>query len=205
VVGVSCGMPSRVARAAALAPVLVGLLVVTLLTGGCRANPVDPGPVSSPTVAPVSGPVAFHVQLGAGQSLTTRSPQANDCPGFSADVSLGGDARVTLAAFATRCPIGTGNSNLGNGRHGVYRTSADIPAGSSAGARTVHTALGDATVFTQPYYECTNSCKNYTEPVAVLTLTQPQDSTVQALTVYSAKGTIDLDKLVAFLTDQLLA
>jgi hypothetical protein len=70
---------------------------------------------------------------------------------------------------------------------------------------TVPTALGDAVVFNQPYYECTNSCHNYTEPVAVITLRQPQTADFRTLTVYSAKGTIGLDRLTAFLRDQLLA
>jgi len=204
-VSVSGGMHSRVVRVAALAPLVAGLLVVTLLTGGCRSKPVDPVPVSSPTVAPVSGPVAFHVQLGAGQSLTTRSPQADNCPGFSADVRLDQHTWLTLFAYATNCTTNGGNSGLGNGRHGVYRTDDDVPATVRDRARTVHTALGDATVFTQAYYECTNSCRNYTEPVAVITLTHPQDPSVQALTVYSAKGEADLDRLVAFLGNQLLA
>ena len=69
----------------------------------------------------------------------------------------------------------------------------------------MHTALGDATAFNQPYYECTNSCKTYTEPVAVITLARPNDPAFQTLTAYSAKGSIGLDRLTVLLQDQVLA
>ena len=106
-------------------------------------------------------------------------------------------------AYATSCAAAD-NARPGNGRHGVYRTIADIPAERRSGAVTLHTALGEATAFDQPYYECTNSCKTYTEPVAVITLAHPSDPAYQALTVFSVKGSIGLDRLTALLRDQLL-
>ena len=56
---------------------IVALVALLFVASGCRGVDVRPelGPVSSPTVAPVGGPVAFHVQLGAGQRLTTCSPR----------------------------------------------------------------------------------------------------------------------------------
>ncbi len=198
-------MRSGVLASAAPGRVLLALLALALLAGGCHAGPVDPDPVSAPTVAPVGGPVAFHVRLGAGQAITTRSPQPDNCPGVTADVTVGAHATLTVLAFAVTCAPGGDNARPGNGRHGVYRTSADIPAQRRPDARTVHTALGDALAFTQPYYECTNSCRNYTEPVAVITLAQPGDPALRALTVYSDKGSVGLDALVAFVRDQLLA
>jgi hypothetical protein len=181
------------------------LFVIMFVASGCRGTDVRaiPGPLSSPTVAPVDGPVAFHVQLGAGQKLTTRSPRPDNCPGLDALIDLGSDGMVQLAAYATSCATGD-NGRPGNGRHGVYRTNADIPAERRSGAITIHTALGEATAFNQPYYECTNSCKNYTEPVAVITLARPGDPAFQTLTAYSEKGSIGLDRLSMFLRDQLL-
>jgi hypothetical protein len=185
---------------------LVGLVVLAFAASACRspARP-DPGPVSSPTVAPIGGPVPFHIQLGAGQTLTMRSPQPGSCPDLDALINLGSDGTVELVAYATSCAVGGDNARPGNGRHGVYRTTADIPAERRSGAVTVHTALGEATAFDQPYYECTNSCKNYTEPVAVITLAHPDDPAYQALTAFSVKGSIGLDRLTAFLRDQLIA
>jgi hypothetical protein len=184
---------------------LVAFVTLALTASGCRGQDVrpNPGPVSSPTVAPVGGPVAFHVRLGAGQRLTTRSPKPDDCPGLDALIDLGSDGTIRLAAYATGCAAGD-NARPGNGRHGVYRTTADIPAERHSGAITVPTALGQATAFNQPYYECTNSCKNYTEPVAVITLEHPDDPAFQTLTAYSERGSIGLDRLTTLLRDQLL-
>jgi hypothetical protein len=53
---------------------------------------------------------------------------------------------IWLAAYATSCAAGD-NAGPGNGRHGVYRTDADVPADRRSGAITVHTALGEATAF----------------------------------------------------------
>ena len=184
---------------------IVALAAFAFAANGCRGPDVrpDPGPVSSPTAAPVRGPVAFRVQLGAGQRLTTRSPEPDNCPGLDALIDLGPDGTVRVAAYATGCAVGD-NARPGNGRHGVYRTTADIPADRRSGAITVHTALGEATVFNQPYYECTNSCTNYTEPVAVITLVHSGDPAFHTLTAYSEKGSIGLDRLITLLRDQLL-
>ncbi len=188
------------------APVVVVTLALTFVAGGCRApapRPV-PGPVSSPTVAPVDGPVAFHIRLGAGQTLTTYPPDpAGRCPAQRARIHLGSERTIELTAQPTSCDADSGH-RPGNGFHGVYRTSADIPDERRKGAVTVHTTLGDAIVFTQPYYECTNSCKDYTEPVAVISLTNPRDPSFPTLTVYSARGSIGRDRLITVLRDQIL-
>src|SRR5690242_14079910 len=196
-------MSRSMVRTTAVSPVLVGL-VVALVVSGCRGTDARPvlGPVSSPTVAPVGGPVAFHVQLGAGQRLTMHSPQPGNCPGLDALIDLGPDGAVELTAYAGSCA--SNNARPGNGRHGIYRTTADIPVELRAGAISVHTALGEATAFNQSYYECTNSCKTYTEPVAVITLAHPDDPAFQALSAVSVKGAIGLDRLTAILRDQLL-
>ncbi len=152
---------------------------------------------------PVDGPAVFHLKLGAGQSLTLRSPQPGGCPGFDAVATLGQERYLRLSAYAGSCDA-SGNTGPGNGRHGVYRSTADVPADRLASSVKVHTALGDAVVFTQPYYECTNSCRNYTEPVAVIMLDHPHDPTVPALMVYSERGTVGLDQLEAVLRDQLI-
>ncbi len=188
----------------------MALAAVVGLVAGCRILGVDrtptpaasTTPVSSPTIAPVDVPVSLHVQLGAGQTLTTRPSQPDGCPGFDALVRLAPDRFVRLSAFAAGCTVAD-NGRPGNGRHGVYRTTADVPADRLAAASTVHTALGDAVVFIQPYYECTNSCRFYTEPVAVITLDHPRDPAYPALMAYSEKGTVGFDDLKAVVRDQL--
>ncbi|MGI5240731.1 hypothetical protein [Dactylosporangium sp. CA-139066] len=185
-----------------------GLLLipaVALVVGGCRPGAdglVTPEPVASPTTAAVTGPVAFHVRLNAGQSITTRPAPSAGCPGLDARVDLGAAGHVRLAAYASTCSPGD-NAQPGNGRHGVYRTKADIPAQRST--TEVRTALGEATVFSQPYYECTNSCHNYTEAVAVIALDKPADPAYPTLVLYAEKGDTTPDRLTALLRDQLAA
>ncbi|MEU7867266.1 hypothetical protein [Dactylosporangium sp. NPDC049140] len=178
----------------------IPLLLALAILAGCHAPAAAPDPVSSPSVAPVDGPVAFHVRLGAGQHLVTSSPAPGSCPALSARIVLGHDGLALLTASGARC--GTGDNGApGNGRHGVYRGNADIPPDRTVTRTT--TPLGEAALFTQPYYECTNSCKHYTEPVAVITLTAPADPDVRALTVVGERGTIDLNALTALVRDQL--
>jgi hypothetical protein len=186
---------------------MVALAVAVGLVAGCRDG-TGPTPVmtapASPTVAAIDGPVRLHVQLAAGQLLTQTSPQPSGCPGFDALMDLGGRRSVRLSAYAAGCRS-SDNGRVGNGRHGVYRSTVDIPAERLAASVRVHTALGDAVVFAQRYYECTNSCRDYTEPVAVLTLDRPADPAYPALMVCSERGTLDLDGLTAVLTGQLRA
>jgi hypothetical protein len=177
--------------------------MTTAALAGCRtASPAPAPPAASPTVASVATPVTFHVQLDANQTLSLRTPPA-DCPGLDGVVVLGPDKRVSLSAFATSCEADT--SRPGNGRHGVYRTIDDIPADRRAGAVTFPTALGEATAFIQPYYECTNSCHNYTESVAVITLDHPSNPAYPTLVVCADKGLIGLDQLTTVLRTQLRA
>ena len=180
--------------------------VLALALGGCRPGPDEPapGPLSSPTTAAVGGPVAFHVRLGAGETLTARPAGSGGCPALDQRVDLGKAGSVRLVAYASTCEAGD-NGQPGNGRHGVYRGIADIPSDRRSGATTVHTALGEATVFTQPYYECTNSCRNYTEAVAVIVLDRPADPAYTTLTAYAEKGDATPDRLTAFLREQLTA
>ncbi|GAA3221445.1 hypothetical protein ACFO1B_16500 [Dactylosporangium siamense] len=185
---------------------LVIAVAVAALVSGCRpadARPdPSPEPVTSPTVAPAGGPVPLRIQLGAGERLIPRSSAPSGCPGLDTVVYLGAGRAFRLMAFATTCPAGDTSRHI-NGDHGVYRTTADIPADRRN--VTVPTALGEAVVFTQAYSEYTNSANHYTEPVAVITLTHPADPAYQALTVISEKGTLTVDELSTALRKQLLA
>lgn len=199
-------MVRSIVKTAAARPMIVVVALTALAAAGCRDTDVSPSPepVTSPTVAPIGGPVPFRVQLGAGQRLIPRSPAPGGCPGVDTVVSLGSGRTVRFTALATTCPAGD-RAQLINGYHGTYRTVADIPADRRAGAITVQTALGEATAFVQPYSEYTNSANHYTEPVAVITLARPVDPAYQTLTVISEKGTLPLDQLTTVLREQLLS
>jgi hypothetical protein len=193
------------------------IAVLTVAAGavaGCRAGsptpsppvtsptPVNsPTPAVSPTVASVAAPVAFHVRLDANQTLSLRTPPA-DCPGLDAVVVLSAGQRILLSAYATSCESSDTDRPI-NGRHGTYRSTADIPADRRSAAVTFRTALGEATAFTQPYSEYTNSRHDYTEPVAVIMLDHPLDTAYQALVVCGDKGSISLEQLTTVLKTQL--
>jgi hypothetical protein len=71
------------------------------------------------------------------------------------------------------CEVAGSNSSIGNGQHGLYRTLEDVPEPEAVDTTT--TALGEATVFVQEYFECTNECERWDEPVAIITLDDPVD------------------------------
>jgi hypothetical protein len=181
---------------------------------GCRAGSPTPSPPvtsptpstsptlsTSPTVASVATPVAFHIRLDANQTLSLRTPPA-DCPGLDAVVVLSAGKRILLSAYSTSCESSDTDRPI-NGRHGTYRSTADIPADRRSAAVTFRTALGEATAFMQPYSEYTNSSHHYTEPVAVITLDHPLDPSYRALVAYGDKGSIGLEQLRTVLETQL--
>ncbi|MFF5229802.1 hypothetical protein [Dactylosporangium sp. NPDC000521] len=189
----------------------VAAALTVLAAAGCdgRAARPSPGPEltaasAAPTTAPVEGPVPFSVKLGAGQRLIPLSPGAQGCPGVDTRMYLGGSRLVRFTAYATSCPLPSDTRRI-NGRHGVYRSTADIPADLRAGATSIQTPLGEATAFTQDYSEYTNSSNHYREPVVVITLARPADPSYQTLTVIAEKGTLPMDELATVLREQLLA
>jgi hypothetical protein len=196
---------SHVTKITTAAAALTALALTALAAcGATAAEPRrSPTPVTSPTAAAISAPVPVRIQLPAGHNLMPHSPAPDGCPGHITRIYLGSGGVVRFVAYATTCKA-ENNTRLSNGRHGIYRTVADIPADRRAAAVTVQTPLGEATVFTQPYSEYTNSENHYTEPVAVITLTKPADPAYAALTVMSEKGVLTLEGLTALLRDQLL-
>ncbi|NUU21767.1 MAG: hypothetical protein HOV68_09670 [Streptomycetaceae bacterium] len=143
--------------------------------------------------------VAFSLRLGPGESVEESSRSVDASLSATAPLQLilerDGDPVAAITAYRADAPLPYRNTGLGNGRHGVYRTTADIPAEELASATHVVTPLGDATVFTHPYYECTNSCKNWTVPVAVITLTRPKTPDYPTLVIASDHAELDLDGL----------
>jgi hypothetical protein len=146
---------------------------------------------------------AFSFRLGPGEEFQAPATNPSPTPSPSDPLRLiltrNGDQVVAVTAYPADMPLGYANTGLGNGRYGVYRTTADIPADELASATHVQTALGDATVFTHPYYECTNSCKHYTVPVAVITVAHPKDPGFPTLVIAANHGETDVDGLRALL------
>ncbi|WP_203903396.1 hypothetical protein [Virgisporangium aliadipatigenens] len=152
------------------------------------------------TASAVPGPpVAFQVRLAKGQRLDPQPADPAGCPGLRTYLASGRYTLVTFEAFAASCQLPRDNDRSGNGRHAWYRSAADAPAGGTK----VATPIGEALIFGSGYYECTNSCRNYTDTVAVITLDKPVDSAYAALVVRSDKGSVSLEEMTALVRDRL--
>lgn len=132
--------------------------------------------------------VAFAVEVpaGAGFSDVTATPTTDECPKASYESTYGG---LVAEVVARDCAVQR-KAQIGNGHHGDYRTLDDVP--SPKDVEQVSTdGLGDAAIFTQRYFECTNFCSDWDEPVAIITLDTPRDGNYPTVVVRSEKGELD--------------
>ena len=183
-------------------------LVLGPALSGCADSDAGPPRVALDTASPApssSGPavsearvvtdtVAFGVRA-PGAAGTSPAVRTSPCARVVLDL---GD--ITIEANATACEPWGGTP--GNGRHGLYRTPADIPPGTAT--ETIRTPLGEAVVFTQEYFEATNSVTRWREPVAIVTLTEPGSPTHPTLVLRSDKGVLDQAALSRFASADLL-
>ena len=142
---------------------------------------------------------AFDVDVPTGWAIT-EVIDAGTCGAPTYVVSEGSELRLVVQAVPTSCEAASENSEIGNGHHGVYRTIDDVPKPQQVA--TVSTKLGSATVFTQDYYECTNSCHHWEEPVAIVTVGSPVDAGYPTLVVRGEQDNVsrdDLETIVASL------
>ncbi|WP_461008085.1 hypothetical protein [Streptomyces capparidis] len=196
---------------------LVAVAVAGLVVAGCGGDGGgegdDPAPTGSPSpsvsatgyeVRRIDRPqMSLGVSVGAGERLTTSPDTAGDgCPATWSALESDGESAVVLTVYGPDCRH-DGTAKPGNGRHGAYRSAEDVPADRRAGAERVRTPLGEALVFTQPYFECTQSCEEWEEPVAVIDLTRPADPGFPTLVVRSDKGVIGQDELTEFVRHRL--
>lgn len=164
-------------------PVLGVLLLPAL--GSCTDDGGDP---DGTHVVEVRGAhVAFTVEVPEDWGITWVDDAAV-CG--SAHYELGD---LVLQAVPTVCDEATANDRIGNGFHGVYRTVEDVPEPRQI--TTVDTALGPAQVFTQSYFECTNSCSDWDEPVAIVTLEEPVDPEYPTLVVRAEQDDVSREDL----------
>lgn len=127
--------------------------------------------------------IAFEIKVPAGTAITGFSvAPVRDCPTVSVGFS---DHGLRAYAVAKSCAP-RGNSRPGNGNHGSYRTLADVS--DPLAPIRLETGLGRAEVFGQRYFECTNSCRNFVEPVAIITVDEPVDPGYPTLVLISTKG-----------------
>lgn len=102
---------------------------------------------------------------------------------------------LVIESFAQGCA--ETSQQIGNGVHGYYRSLEDVPA--PLHPEEVETALGPAHVFDQEYFECTNICEEWQEPVAIIELDRPRDENYPALVLRSDKAALDREVLVGIM------
>ncbi|MCD0447331.1 hypothetical protein LO763_27315 [Glycomyces sp. A-F 0318] len=106
-------------------------------------------------------------------------------------------ADLTVEAFASDCAV-DGEQRIINGRHGVYRTLADVP--DPVEVAEVATGVGPAQVFVQRYGEYTNVSDSWDEPVAIVTLDDPVDAEFPTLVLRSDKAALSREELTAIVS-----
>lgn len=108
------------------------------------------------------------------------------------------DGELTIEAVGAECPDDLlGGERIFNGNHGLYRSLDDV-ADPIDPAR-MSTPVGQADVFEQKYSEHTNFSQEWTEPVAIVTLSDPVDDAFPSLVVRADKGELSRADLVEVL------
>ena len=97
--------------------------------------------------------------------------------------------QLRLEAVPTSCPDAEQNTEIGNGKHGVYRVLDDVPEPKDV--EQLETELGSVEVFEQSYFECTNECDRWDEPVAIVTVDDPVDPAYPTLVVRAHRDQVE--------------
>jgi hypothetical protein len=166
---------------------------LALLAGCHNTGGSDDGQQLLEVVTPHT---SFGLELDHGWAVT-RVFEGDPCGSVTYlvdDVSTG-EEELAASAVPTDCPEASQNTQIGNGRHGVYRTIADVPA--PLDEKPVTTPLGKGVLFEQAYYECTNKCDNWTEPVVIITLDHPVDPAYPTLVVRGSKDAVSRARLTS--------
>ncbi|GAA3651320.1 hypothetical protein [Microbacterium marinilacus] len=152
--------------------------------------------VSSGRHVEISDP-RFAIDLRVPDRLTitrvSARPDADGCA--TARYSFGSD--LTLEAHSSAC-AGLEQGPRANGSHGVYVSLEDVAEPREAAE--VQTRLGPAQVFVQQYTECTNLCRDFEEPVAIISLDDPDDASYPSLVLRSDRGELSRDELTEIVT-----
>lgn len=188
---------------------IAALVLAPLLAGACgedagapdQTTPVDvgwPGDGGATETFDLGGgleaelPEAWRVTPFAEVTPSERNPVG--CS--SRRASLGaGQRRIDLELNDVSCIGVTGNGDIGDGDHGTYVSLADVPDPSEV--RQHEVPAGSLTTLRQPYIECTDGCKDFTDTLALLTLDAPPDPDRPTLVILSPKGEASAEQLVA--------
>lgn len=181
----------------------VAAVAAVLACTGCRASVElggdDDGGATTHTLEVRGSHTAFDLEVPVAWAITDVW-DADTCGSVSYVVAEEGRRRLVVEAVPSACAEAGRDEQIGNGFHGTYRTVEDIPDPQEPA--TVPTALGEATVVTQEYFECTNSCERWDEPIAVVTVREPVDAAYPTLVVRGEKDSVtraELEEVVATL------
>ncbi len=159
--------------------------------------------------AEVAAPYAVLSALlccGVLAACDASSATGTGCEGLPDDCSHVVEVRGTHVHFSVRVPETWG---IGYAREDAVCGSAsyrfdELPDdGGRLRVEAVPTEC-DAVVFTQEYYECTNSCERWHEPVAIITLDDPVDPDYPTLVVRAERDELsrsDLEELLGALEE----
>ena len=117
-----------------------------------------------------------------GEGTGSSDPSDKAC----VDIVRADLGELQLQAVPAGCQVD--NAKPGNGSHGVYRTLDDVP--EPLDVTVVDTPAGPAEVFHQAYFECTNSCQDFTDRVAIVTLDHPVDPEFPTVVLRSDKSKV---------------
>lgn len=168
------------------------MLLVSLLLATAAACGTDDGPPSSgePHKVTVRDPhLAFSLDAPGGVMRPTRDGDQEDraaatgCPLIV--YRLRDEPNLRAEAARRDCQVPVHSPPPGNGRHGVYENLTDLDPGLRGDGTLLRTRLGTAEVLSQRYFECTNSCQNYQEPIAFVMLRDPVDKDFPVLVLRS--------------------
>jgi hypothetical protein len=122
------------------------------------------------------------------------------------DANLNGSANsgphVIIELVGAACSTGSPQAAAVNGFEGHYVVIEDAAAPSREA--TASSPAGSITVFSQPYTECTNSCRHITEQVALVALAHPADPRFPTLMLRTQESDISaaqIQRLAASVTD----
>jgi hypothetical protein len=184
---------------------VLGMVLGWGLLVGCDVATGSDGPAASEWCEGLADDCSHVVEVrGAHAHFSVRVPASwgivdlrEDAVCDSASYKLGelpgGEGRLRAEAVPAECEVAEANDTIGNGTHGTYRTIEDVPEPQQVAQ--VETVLGEAVLFTQEYFECTNSCERWQEPVAIITLDEPVDRDYPTLVLRGERDELSVSDL----------
>ncbi len=185
-----------------LPAVIPAVTALALVACGASAQDID-GPLTTTSIGDhvsIGVPAGWVVnQLGdGGHSGPTGACQYQDA---NLKGSADSGPYVIVELVGAGCSTGKPQPAALNGFQGHYVTIQDAASPSPEG--TASSAAGSITLFTQPYTECTNSCRHVTEQVALVALAHPSDPSFPTVMIQTQESDItaaQMQKLAASVT-----